>query len=121
MNWDTKLWLLAHLPFLGLWVLLFRTPMVAHGVWLVSRFGRRADQPVWNSVEFTTYLTMRGDLVGSLAASLWACNGCQSFHVAWMTGLSYGLQLGCPIWGIPVLILMCLPSALVGVRILSKI
>ncbi len=120
MIWDTKLWLLAHLPYLGIWMILFRTPFARHAAWYFSRDGRRAGQDVWTQEEFAGHLTVRGGS-GPFLAELWSCNGCQSFHVGWMTGLGFWFQSPYPLPALPVVILMCLPSALVGVRILSKI
>lgn len=106
---------------LGLWVLLFRTPVIRHLFWFFSRRGRRSGDPAWTVIDFENFLMSRTAWWGAALDKLMTCRGCQSLHCAWVAAVIaalQGIRVSPEIWALGLLSLVALFYLLTG--ILSK-
>jgi hypothetical protein len=93
-------WLLSVLCGAGLWVVLFRSPMVPH---LLG--GLAYDRQALEDFMLRGMLSSRVPWLFEFLHELWTCRTCQSIHCSWVpclcVWLFFGLPLGALIFAIP--------------------
>ena len=86
---------------LGLWVLLFCSPVIRHLFWFFSKRGRPAEVPVWTVIDFEDYLLTKTSWWARALDKLMTCRACQSIHCAWVAcaiGRLQGVRLPPDTW-----------------------